>query len=735
MTGSDQSFQLFKTSLTNKDYIASVCKNETSETEFIESLWRNAIRFDQSLQLLGHVSNRRIKSLIVFYILCNESFLNNLEGESLLAHLPQNKHSSSRLNPLIQMLDPSMLSKQRIARLPTESAVSILCCISHFHKFDGMQLKALLMRYPHTELLRYWLTHFYYMPNAFNLLQHFLRLTPQEVVLTPIQTNLNPDGKRLLGLKMIAHLELFDPKSILLQGDCQELFLIEAIKQYLHGHQHPNYQRYISLTAEKLLTSPQALSVSAIQQLIALHAHSCFQQLNDKTAYLTNYYLRKNAQSGTITIFYEKGAANTQSMIQKVQLGALTPKTTLDLMDVPEHSVLIDNLSKLEKPLSALDYFLVHYVGDLSRLRMVIRDYLQCNAPETVESMAFLLSRLEVAQAIKNEIFESFLQFPALFNDNIACYLLQYNASALLAHFSNDYQQVIHLCSLGLEQAETLSPALQDMLKQAKKEAEFEQSNSQETGFFWSIINRLKRCWQYGWTGFFKPNKPLYVSAAAKQTGSVQAQEPCAVVKEDKITSLENNLNDLLLRLKSPYSIQELNELVGLLQAFSLEKNPENEIALRTAVHQHYHLIAFEAKQQPLVLGQWLNTNQEIFIQNRFRLLETLLACDRQSPEDLLFSDLDDKTPLLAQIKSELSLPLPKEKKQVPEDSTGLYTGNYDNTREEVEKALAEASHYVSSLANSALGFLSNTTSSFFGTASSLPDTGPTHAEKNYPNL
>lgn len=43
-------------------------------------------------------------------------------------------------------------------------------------------------------------------------------------------------------------------------------------------------------------------------------------------------------------------------------------------------------------------------------------------------------------------------------------------------------------------------------------EAKLELSFTKEQGFFSSVIKWIKRCWAYGWSGFFKPNQPEYIT-------------------------------------------------------------------------------------------------------------------------------------------------------------------------------------------------------------------------------
>lgn len=76
------------------------------------------------------------------------------------------------------------------------------------------------------------------------------------------------------------------------------------------------------------------------------------------------------------------------------------------------------------------------------------------------------------------------------------------------------YQQVIDLCEwalkkLGEDNLEAAS--IQTALKEARLELEL----SQNTGFFSQLFGHFKRCYTYGWSGFFNPNTPTYVAFAS----------------------------------------------------------------------------------------------------------------------------------------------------------------------------------------------------------------------------
>ena len=92
----------------------------------------------------------------------------------------------------------------------------------------------------------------------------------------------------------------------------KKIALFWQFASFLNGHQHQAYISYINLLTDKLLTNSHQFSMEAIQLLISLNEKQEFAELANKTAYLTNHYLRANAQSGKTDFFYRSGRINMQ---------------------------------------------------------------------------------------------------------------------------------------------------------------------------------------------------------------------------------------------------------------------------------------------------------------------------------------------------------------------------------------------------------------------------------------
>ena len=78
------------------------------------------------------------------------------------------------------------------------------------------------------------------------------------------------------------------------------------------------------------------------------------------------------------------------------------------------------------------------------------------------------------------------------------------------------YLQVIDLCEWALKKMgedHLEASSIQKALQEARLELEL----SQNTGFFSQLFGHFKRCYTYGWSGFFSPNLPTYVALASEE--------------------------------------------------------------------------------------------------------------------------------------------------------------------------------------------------------------------------
>ncbi|KGP62802.1 type IV secretion protein Dot [Legionella norrlandica] len=651
-------FDLLKIAILNKDYLASINKNKETQYDFINTLTINQFTYQQILELMASVQDTQVKSLLIIYLLSQKDYLDSLKGESFLVQLAKNEtHTPSRLNALVHQLNQNCLTLDHIELLQPEALATLLCSIPHFHHLSDKQVEKILLKYPKPNMIAYWLNHYASKPNAHFILAHLMKLVDVHVV--EELGKMDASKKETIITNMLEHLELFNPTHPLLLNQNEEKRLIFSIQRYFYGHHNENYVTYINLLVDKLLSNNRHFSAHALQLLISLNNLEEFKDLNNKIAYLTNYYLRISAQSGDISLFYNDLQINITSMTQLLQLSPPLPhkskeqsflssllcgikigETSIEVPenDIPEHP-LISKLIKNRRTVKSFDYFLMHFKGEEKQLYKIINDYLSYYVQEggtethrrSIYHLVVLMSLSDISISVRETLFKALLNYPELFDEQISYSLCVYDVKRVIKHFSkqkgeNSYIKIIDLCDLALKK---LNPNKhQDIINIATKtreEAKLELSFSNTEGFFAQWIKRLKRCWYYGWTGFFLPKPPTFVVAFDSLEKEDVNEEP--LLQQRKYLTAnkpEINLSALLKTIKSDHNQQKLNELIEALNVFSLQTNPPNEFKIRTKLHHLFHELLLESQNDP-ILDSWLIKNQQFLIANRFRLLEMQL--------------------------------------------------------------------------------------------------------------
>lgn len=650
-------FDLLKKSLTNTNYIKSITQDEESQLNFMNTLITTSLTFHQIIELINTSTDKQADSLLTLHLFSQHEYLNRLKDESILTRVINNKpHNPSRLNALVYKLDLSNIPTILLDHLHPEAAFSILCSIGHFHRLTEEQANILLKHCP-AEITAYWLKHFYSMPNAHYFLAHLIRNAPAQV--HHELKRMDTDKAEAILKKIISHLELFHPFPDLLENINEEKHLIIAMRQYLNGYKHEHYIRYINHVTEHLLNHKHPFSMPAIQLLITLHGLREFSELQNKTSHLTNQYLRAKAQSGDISIFYNGKTVNIACMTQLIQPDANQTKpdheTTKPFFrswlsltnpkdDNTPESPLIKELAKLKKTVTAFDYFLMHYEGDNQSIGIVIKDYLNYFAQNKLDAQTsisiyhtvLLMIRPDIKLPIKQAIYNALLQVPELYDEHIGSSLFLFNAEQTIKHFGmqggeENYKLVLNLCNWTLKKFEPkIHKEIINSALIAQKEAQLELDFVTTNGFFSRLWLQLKRCWTYGWTGFFTPSTPIYVAAAEtlnpKQQNSVSEQNTPL-----KFSNPEKNLPKLIAALEQHYTLKQLDELVNTMSKYSFKAIPET-LNIRRKIDHIFHELLLISKQNKEI-GTWLLKNQSLFLLNRFHLLELMLI--QGSPEQL----------------------------------------------------------------------------------------------------
>ncbi|MCL9683217.1 hypothetical protein [Legionella maioricensis] len=755
MTNSSlQDFELLKAAMGNTVFLRNINANEENQSDFLIMLETNKLTHQQILELVTLTQNEQVRSLLIMHLLSHQDYLTSLKGESILARLTNAEtHLPSRLNALVHQVDIKILSEAVIDKLPPETAVSILCSVPHFHQFKEEQIESLLKKYPYPQVIIYWLNHYSSMPNAHFTLAHLMKGADTHI--STELTKMNEMKREAIITNMIKHLELFNPATKILYEHNEEMRLILAIRLFLNGHHHKAYVTYINRLTDKLLLQNHQFSLQAVQLLISLHEKEEFTELTKKTAHLTNHYVRANAQAGEIGLFYQSGRVTIESMKQRIQLNASVPKTISPAKGffanflstkkteeskeqaagpIPENT-LVAQLAEHKKHVIALAYFLIHFKGDDAKISLVVNDYLNFYVQETrvvnqhkyLYPLADLIIRPELDRSIREQLFNCFLRYPDLYDEQISFILFLFDAKRTIQYFGlkggeKNYTQVVNLCTWALRK---LAPDThQEMITiatTARSEALLELSFNQGNGFFARLFTRLKRCWVSGWTGFFLPNLPFYVAPVSFNI----SQDPVTSIEAGQGTQLlpyksAPDLPTLLKEMTPPLTQDTLDELIEALNVFSLKTRLKNELEVRQKLHDLFQKL-FEDGKETNKMDGWLMQNQPHLIANCIRLLELTLIQGSPTNALSLLKKIDDASPHLQQITRELTCSFPEllEEKTIVQNIPAVTESNLLETTLET----------TSELAYSAFNWAKSELGAFF--KSSIPHPPPGSSEKD----
>lgn len=681
MTGSKiQSFDLFKAAMGNKEYLTEINKDIGSQAQFLTTLEGGHLTIPNILESIQTVKNLKVKSLLIIHLLSQEEFLSCLKGDSLLNRLTrQDHHIPSRLNVLVHQLDSDTLSTKLIGKLEPEAAVSILCSVPHFHQLTRTQVEALIEQCPLYErhkVLTYWINHFASMPNAHYILAHLMNIAGPNVI--DELGKMEPNQKETVIINIIEHLGLFNniPNKFIDHAN-KESYLILAIRLYLHGHYNKVYATYINQLSRRLLDKNHSFSLEAIELLFFLNDKLAFKELAKRTAYLTNRYLRNNALQGNVALFYQNQRINIQRMLQNINLSSLVPgsapKESKQSPD-PDENPFIVELTKHDKSINCFEYFLIHYKGNLQPITKLLNDYMEFyqrsenlkTRTQAIRHIGFMLSRPELDETIKEAIFTAFLNHPDFFDEQVIYQLFLFDAKRLIRYFGlrggqENYQRVIDLCTLALknlnsEKNEETIQVAQKALLEAQQELQF----TQEKGFFSGLIKWIKRCWIYGWTGFFKPNLPDYVASESLALAVNNKRTLRNRVKRTSpIQDSEKELLNLLNAMTLPLTQEKFADIINALDSYSLQTMPKEELSTREKLHALFHYV-MDHKADNEALYRWLKDNQNPFITNQFRLLELMLKEKPQGEIDSLLTEVNEDSDSLQYVSDELDCFMPE---------------------------------------------------------------------------
>jgi hypothetical protein len=276
-----------------------------------------------------------------------------------------------------------------------------------------------------------------------------------------------------------------------------------------------------------------------------------------------------------------------------------------------------------------------------------------------------MLTRSYLASSVKEAIFTAFLNHPNLFDEQISYQLFLYDAKRVIRYFGlrggkENYQRIIDLCILALKNlnSEKHQPIIQ-VAQQALREAQIELSFAEEQGFFSGLIKWIKRCWIYGWTGFFKPNAPEYIAPESLNREENKKKSKKNVRKAKHIPVSEKDLSSLVNEIELPLTQEKFEYIIKALDLYSFQPMPKDELATRQKIQALYHHV-IDNKEENEALYHWLKDNQNPFIINQFRLLELVLKEKSCSGIDTLIEQIDEDSDQLLYISDELNCVMPE---------------------------------------------------------------------------
>ncbi|MDR3441536.1 MAG: hypothetical protein P4L65_00825 [Legionella sp.] len=665
---------VFKAALGNQQFLNQINQDALSQVEFIKTLIENQYTPQEIHESIALVEDRKVRSLLIIHLLSQKPYLISLDGEPLTDRLRYSEQPKpSRLNAWVHQLEPSTLTPELIHNLAPEAAVSILCSVPHFHQLTVQQVDLLLKKHLEENLITYWVKNFSSMPNAHFILAHLMN-TVGGTVLEAIK-KLNEPKKKTVLTTIIEHLNFFSPvlPHLSLMAH-EESYLILASRLYLNGHHYQSYPAFIKPLILRLLGQKHLFSLTAIEQLFLLSDVLEREKIASHTAPLINRYIKAQAQNGDIALFYREGHLNSARM-SKIIHAPNTPEdeevatylNNLFHLNPDEECPLIRLLNQEHKSISHFDYFLISYNGADEPLSQLVDDYLEYHTQQkntvALHHLSALLAREELNPQVKNTLYSALLRQPMLHDEQISYGLLLYDVSKTIKYYGmqggvNNYKMVLKLCALELKKLN--AEENQDLIKiiqKAQYEANTELGFSKEQGIFSGFIKHIKRCWIYGWTGFFTPNLPLYVLPESVPPRPHN-------LKNNSFTALEISKSDakmlpaLLQTIELPLTQEQFDTLEKAHALYSL-KDPvqlKEEFKTRLQLHNLYLTITPDNELYPMLIA-----TQGPFVLNHFRLLELALKTGSAEHITSLVKQIDDNHKL-KRIADELNGIAPQQK-------------------------------------------------------------------------
>jgi hypothetical protein len=661
-TSEHHRFKLLTAALKEASHYQAIFLNEQSTLDFLALLTHCHLPPNELIDLLYSSPNSSLRSLIAFHLLSRVDYLQTIRGMCLLTeHDGATSRINRRLKPLTHFLELTSLSVSASSQLSPEAAMDLLCSVKHFHLLNEKRVIPLLHQIgsARDSFINYWVYQYATMPNSHEPLIVLIEKFPDRLLST--LTEMSREQRRPILFTLIQHIHrvnlITPPRLLSLVSLCNESHLTHAIQLYLHGGHNEALKALIIALVKSFLATDPFLSSPTIQLLVRLNEDPAFHEIQGFIGKATGDYLRGAALSDC-SIFYDDDRINIKRLQELIPLSReqrageaqsgffhnllrnwnLLPsnpveETSYDILS-PENP-LIAILKESSPNIKTINYFLIHYQGNLEKLSECLDDYIEYSnsSVDELHDTSWFMKREEISLEIRQVLFNCFLNHSNLVHGKIAVNLLKFNAEKVLLHFGKNYgrARLLELCEEALPLLKK-TPQAASLVKRAKEEVEFEAAVTQISGFLASWRIWFKRCWFYGWSGWFTPKSPHFITL--EKSVSPEKRDSTDIViralqnKQHKVIKLER----LLGKIDGNAPLAKITPLYAALTLYEWEAHDESEYAIRTTVDELYEVFLRRACSEP-DMDNWLYKHHQVFIRNRHLLIE--LNCRLEKADEL----------------------------------------------------------------------------------------------------
>ncbi len=636
-------YRFLTTAVKNPEFITKVTGSKESKKTFLKILSQRKLSLDMAASLYQSASgNAQMTSLLMLHLLKYDTLLKHFYSKPFDFNGAKMDQQQD-IQILLEKIDLCDLDVETIKELSPQAKHNLLCSSRFFHLWNNMEiLNALDYDQKKTEFL---LKEHSFSPNFINLLLPLLQNRNTEVRKYLDLLKPEPRNKWLSHMLSYPRPELFEAfQGKTLLHYLTESHLIELIRSYHYkGPKTAEFSQFILAVYEHLKSRPDpSFSPQVLWSLSLLFDEEPWQRVSNELADINRLAIKFMARNGQADCFYEDGLFNEHVAMQKLPGEAtadfeaisscfkkglqpmLGEKNISEVQDAPEMT-----------DLTMMDFYLLH-AAKSQTLDKLINDYIQSfigkDSRQRLYRTAQLMNSSTVSEDVKKQFFSQLTEITALHDaESVKEMLINDKDNTLFCLSRNKgFDDFIELTKkLSHLLAEKEHNLFKQDLKQARKDAMFEKSLQEMTGFFPALRTWFKRCRYYGFSGFFSPLQSRWVRGFE--------QEP---VQHSVIESLptEGGLSNLVENLSQALESGDTKRLVYYLTHFNRSQDLHaDHIELRTKIDDYFE----SQKRQSAASSRQTNfviEHLSEFKNNRHFLLELMIA---HRPQEELMLRLD----------------------------------------------------------------------------------------------